>query len=154
MNSVNFTANLVKRTLIPKLCNDGNYSLQDVSIVEFDKNDENDISALRQISYDWREHFSSEIYNEAVKGYEYDNVEKEHYYGVTTQNGDFAHINSNKVLGLMLFSKTNEAEDQVNWLQARPDTKYGSSYREFKGAGSSLINYIKHNNYGKTIKGR
>ena len=117
MNSINFTANLVKRTQIQKTEDFKNYNPKEASIVELDKYDERDLNSLYKTVVLWNDQnakYSSSIYHEAIKGYEYDDIEQEHYFALTTQKGNFKELDPNKILGLMLFSQTNAKEDEIN----------------------------------------
>ena len=155
MNRINFTANLIKHTQIPKRIDDDKYAPADVSIVELDKNDKRDVKALYNASVLWNEQgakYSSNIYHEAVKGYEYDDVDCEHYLALTEQNSDFKNLQSDKILGLMLFSASKYDADQITWLQVRPNTNSKQTWkREYKGVGAAMINLLKQINYNKPI---
>lgn len=155
MNNINFTARLIKRTEIYKRDKGGTFIPAEVSIVELDKNDENDVKSLYQTSVLWNQQnakYSSNIYHEAVKGYEYSDIEQEHYLALTEQNDDFKNINSEKVLGLMLFSESKFQEDEIEWFQVRPNTNTKQSWkREYKGVGKAMIDLLKQVNYCKPI---
>ena len=126
-----------------------------VSIVELDKDSEDDVKALYKTSILWLDQgakYSSNIYHEAVKGYEYDDIEREHYFALTTQNEGFNKLDSEKILGLMLFSNTRHDTDQICWFQVRPNTNTTDSWqREYKGVGKSMMDLIKVINYNKPI---
>ena len=155
MNNISFTANLIKRTQIRKSENFSDYHPENVSIVELDKNDEKDIKALYDTSVLWNfqgAKYSSEIFHEAVKGYEYDDVDHEHYLALTTQSKEFDNLCPDHILGLMLFSQTNNRDDEINWLQVRPNTNSKQAWkREYKKVGEALINLIKDANHGKPV---
>lgn len=147
MNRINFTANLVKQTQVQETADNNNYIPSDVSIVELDKHDERDIKSLYKTIILWKDQnakYSSEIYHEAVKGYEYDDTEQEHYFALTSQKNDFNNLDPERILGLMLFSQTNRTEDEINWLQVRPNTSHKQTWkRQYKGIGEGLINLLK-----------
>ena len=153
--TINFTANLIRQTNIPKLNEEGKYRPAKVSVVELDKNDNNDINALYQTYTDWKwqgAKYSKEIYEEAVKGYEYDQVLKEHYFAVTEQKDDFEKLDSSKILGLMMYSETFEDADEIDWLQVRPNTNSIDSWnREYKKVGKTLIDTIKNSIKDRTV---
>jgi len=155
MNKINFTANLIKHVQISKKNNRGEYIPDVVSIVELDKNDKNDTDALHKTAIEWyfmKDRFSYDIYSEAIKGYEYDNINREHYFAVTEQTKDFSTLDSNKILGLMLFSNTNDDVDEINFLQVRPDiNKKQSVNRKYKGVGKAFTDLLKEINYKKPI---
>lgn len=151
MNSLNFTANLVARTQIPKRSADDKFSSVDVSIVELNGDDANDLGALYKTYVLWKSqgrNYSAYIYNEFVKECEYVDVEQEHYYALTAQNNGFECLDSEKILGLALFTQT-KFDNEIEYLQVRPNTNTLNSWkREYKGVGSALVNFIisKYNN--------
>ena len=155
MNTINFTANLIKHTQIPKRFVDDEYYPSTVSIVELDKNNDTDVEALKQTSYLWNDQqakYSSNIYHEAVKGYDYDNIEAEHFLALTEQTGSYERLNPNCILGLMLFSQTYDDEDEITWLQVRPNTYSKQTWkREYKEVGKSLIDLLKETKLKKPI---
>lgn len=155
MSSINFTANLVKRTQIQKSDDYKTYHPADAAIVELDKYDKNDVKALYDTSVLWNYQgakYSSEILHEAVKGYDYDDIEREHYLAVTTQTDDFENLEPKKILGLMLFSETNNEDNEINWLQVRPNTNNNQTWkREYKKVGAVFVDLLKNMKLGKNI---
>ena len=155
MDNINFTANLIKHTVVPKISYDNTYKPSMISVIELNKNDTNDINALRQTSADWyylNDRFSYAIYNEAVKDYEYGNVNKEYYYAITEQKDNFDKPDYKKILGLMLFSDTKDFENEINFLQVRPDLTHSrTANRAYKNIGENFIDLLKDKHNGKTI---
>lgn len=156
MNTINFTANLIKRTQIQRRNSDNKFEPYDVSIVELDKNYEPDINSLYKASILWNDQgarYSSNIYHDATKGYEYDDVKREHYFALTEQNKDFDNLDEEKILGLMLFSESVYPDDEITWLQVRPNTNTPNSWkRKYKGVGTAMINMLKDTNLKKDIR--
>ena len=154
--TINFTANFLKTVNIPKRTIDGNFYNTKVSFVELDKNDRVDKDSLKNVSKLWNKkefNYASEIYYDAAKPFEYDNIVKEHYYAVTTQSENFEKLESEKILGLSLFSETTKPENEINWLQTNPVYKHGSiEPREYKGIGKAIIEYVKEHYRDKNIK--
>ena len=155
MSNISFTANLIKRTQVQKSENYRDYYPSDVSIVELDKDDEEDVKSLYQTAVLWNYQgakYASDIFHEAIKGYEYDDVDREHYFALTTQTKDFENLCPDKVLGLMLFSQTNNAEDEINWFQVRPNTNTKQTWkREYKKIGEAMVNLLKGIYFEKPI---
>ncbi len=147
MTPINFKANFLKTTYIPKQVSDTICEPQEVSIVELNPKDKKDVRTLAETSCKWENvasGFSSEIYNEALKPKMYPDIAAEHYLALTTQNKDYKNLDTSKILGLVLFSETYDTENQLNWLQVNPTTnKKNSSKRTFKNVGTELVNYIK-----------
>lgn len=155
-STVNFTASFVKPAQVMKRHTGERFKPVKLSIVELDKTNSADMESLYRTSILWNEQgakYSSDLYHDAIKGYEYDDIEKEHYYALTEQMKDFDKLDSEKVLGLMLFSKTKYGEcDTITWLQVRPNTNTPNSWnREYKGVGKALIDLLKVRNYNKPI---
>lgn len=153
--TINFTANFLKTVKIPKRTTDGTFSNAKVSLVELDKNDKVDKNSLLKVSKLWNEkefNYAPEIYYDAAKSFEYENVVKEHYYAVTTQSENFEKLEPEKILGLNVFSETTKPENEINWLQTNPAHKYGSiEQREYKGIGKTIVEYIKEHHRDKNI---
>ena len=155
MNRINFTANFVKNTQVLKKSKDGNYNQERVSIVELDKDDLKDLNSLYETSVLWNQQgakYASDIFHEAAKGYEYDDIEKEHFFAVTEQKDDYKDLDPNKILGLMLFSESKYNENEINWFQVRPDTNsVNSRNRKYKQVGKSLVDLLKEDYLNKPI---
>ena len=72
---------------------------------------------------------------------------------MTTQSENFEKLESEKILGLSLFSETTKPENEINWLQTNPVYKYGSiEPRKYKGIGKAIIEYVKEHYRDKNIK--
>ena len=100
MTPINFKANFLKTVYLPHI-SQGKSSDKEVSIVELDNKDERDMAALAKTACDWEKYASGyafEIYNDALKDKPYPDVYKEHYLALTTQNCDYANLDSNKIL--------------------------------------------------------
>lgn len=155
MSQINFTANFIKHTNVQKRYYPDSYYNKEASIVELDKNDANDVDTLYKTSVSWTQNgarFASEIFHEAVKGYEYDDVVKEHYYAVTEQNNNYDKLEPDKILGMMLFSESKYNENEINWFQVKPNSNFVNSRdRAYKHVGKALINLLKEKHSDKTI---
>lgn len=153
--TINFTANFLKTTKIPKLNNDGKYSNAKVSLVELNKKDNSDKNALKKVANLWNEKeftYASEIFYDAAKPFEYDNITKEHYYALTTQSENFENLEPEKILGLNVFSETTKPENELNWLQTDPSQRYGSiEKRQYTEIGKTIVEYLKEHFTNKPI---
>lgn len=156
MNTINFTAKFIEKKQILKKEHGNDYKPCDVSIVELDKNDSRDVSALGKTSLDWIIQgdgiLTYNIYKNAVNQYsDFDN-EKEHYLAVTTQDSDYENLDYKKILGLSLFSETSSPVNEINLFEVRPNiSKSLSKNREYKKAGTALLNYIQNTYTQKPI---
>ena len=147
MTPINFTARFLADTSVSRIVTRDKTVPEQAAIVELDRNDKNDMEALYELSDIWNKRGTSyaySIYCDAIKGYDYDDVVKEHYIALTTQKDNFDTLDSNKVLGLTLFSETNTPDNEINWLQVDPENNNSSKIdRNYKMVGSAIINYIK-----------
>lgn len=146
MTLLNFKANFIKNVSIPKQLSDGSIEMNRVSLVELDKKDKQDISTLAETSYNWncvKWGYASDIYSDAIKWCEYPDVEKEHYYALTTQNENYKKLESDKILGLALYMEKKSPKDEIAWLQVNPSTNYESGKRIYKNIGTAIVSYIK-----------
>ena len=145
MNSINFKANFLKKVYLPQISK-GKLSEKEVSIVELDNKDKRDLNTLAKTACDWENYASGyafEIFNDAQKIKPYPDVSKEHYLALTTQNCDYANLNSDKILGLALFQEKKTVYDEIAWLQANPKTNHECQNRKYSGIGKSLVSFIK-----------
>lgn len=144
MTPINFKANFLKTVYVPRKGKEET----EMSIVSLDKNNQEDMIALRDVAKEWNSKattFAFEIYQDAIKEYQYNDVVKEHYLAITQQNQDYAHLTPDKIVGLALYSEKNEPQNEISWLQTDPNNNTANSNqsREYKGIGRIMINYIK-----------
>ena len=155
MSQINFTANFIKHANVQKQYHPNTYYNKQVSIVELDKDDANDIDALYKTSESWTKdgaRYAFDIFHEAVKGYEYDDIEKEHYYALTEQDKDYEKLEPDKILGMMLFSESKFNENEINWFQVKPNSNFVNSRdRKCRHVGKAMIDLLKDRHFDKTI---
>ncbi|MCM1264599.1 MAG: GNAT family N-acetyltransferase [Candidatus Gastranaerophilales bacterium] len=155
MYPINFTANFIKNTSIQQCKPNNTTENKQAALVELDINDDNDTECLFDTAREWETRgisYAFNIYSDAVKGCNYDIVDKEHYIALTTQKDDYEHLNPDKILGLVLFSELNQDTNEISWLQVDPDNNSKNHCdRHYKKVGSSMINYIKETYNDKPI---
>ena len=154
--SINFTANLMNRTTVMQQISTNNYWDTDVSIVELDVNNDLDIKAIEETKNKWIDNgamYIHHIYDDAVEPHQYYDVEKSHFYALTTQNADFNKLKSDKILGVMMFSEIkSNLPNEITWLEVNPETnKTLNKNREFKNVGTRLIEFVKNTFKTKNI---
>jgi len=147
MTSISFTARYLAGATVSRVKADEKLKPVDVAIVELDKNDNSDMDALCEVAKSWNNRgksYAYEVLCDATKGYEYDDVNREHYIALTSQKNDFEHLDADKVLGLTLFAETKKPENEICWLSVDPanNTK-NKSGRKYKNIGSAIMNYLK-----------
>ncbi len=153
--SINFTANLLSHPTVQHKSSAFGYKPAEVSLVELDKKNKHDVDAIRQTSQDWMDkggQFISNYYHDMVKPFEYADVEKEHFYALTTQKSDFENLKGKDILGVMMFAETRNPENEIEWLETNPQTKKASGLkREYKDVGKKLVEYVRANFKQKDI---
>lgn len=149
MNRINFTASFVKNTTIKKKDSpSAKPENTSVAIVELDKNDENDIQALTELKNDWTQRsgkYIRSIYYIAKRERPDFDVEKEHYYAITTQKDNFDELNSDQVLGVMLFYETTPDEElnEIKYLEVEPsNSRTLNKERKYSGIGSRMVDFV------------
>src|SRR5574344_2579403 len=102
MTPINFKANFIKPAIVQKKTNN-DYNPCEVSFIELDTKNDNDIKSMKKLSKDWGYNtFAYQIYYDmsANDG----NIDKSiHYYGLTEQKSNFENIEPDKILGIMEF---------------------------------------------------
>ena len=147
MNTINFTARFLQKSQVNKIEPDKSYSPCDISIIELDENNHDDIEALHKTAIRWNRqgggYFAYDMYNEVNNDYKDNNIENDHYIAATTQEADFENIDPEKILGLTLFSEKNYYKNEINFLEVEPINSHRSRFGEYKKVGSALLNYIQ-----------
>lgn len=148
MTPINFKANFIRNTHIQQVVTKDLSKDKEVSLVELDVNQKNDISALKTVAEDWDRRafgYAGCIYDDATNTIKFPDT-KEHFFALTTQKEDYKNLDPKKILGLTMFSdKKNSSKNELNWLQVEPDSSYSNSgeYRTYKNVGRTLVNYLK-----------
>ena len=151
-NNMSFTGQYVASGKVRT--NDLLFPTEDVSIVELNPNDKNDFNVFKKIKKDWRwATLSSIMLDDAVHMRKCpEDAEVFKFYVVTTQKDNFENINPDKVLAEAEIS--HEDYDNKLWieyLQVRPDCKYGWPDRPFKKVGSAFLDFCKEHFKGKNL---
>ena len=153
--SINFTANLMNRTSIPQRISWRNCIDRNVSIVEIDVNNQADVEAMEQTKDKWLKKgamFIHHLFDDVVEPHNYYDIEKEHFYALTTQTADFKRLKSDDILGVMAFSETKNKANEITWLEVSPETnKSLNKRREFRKVGTRLIDFVKNEFKSKDI---
>ena len=146
--AINFTGTYL--TSIPVLKKQNSeFQPQSVSLIEIDKNDNNDMNALEETELLWGERRTCTFLRDMIQTAEVpekeENVENEHYLVLTKQNNNFDKLNPNDILGTALFyEKNGEISNEIKWFQVKPKENHTNKYgREYKSVGSSMLDYFK-----------
>src|SRR5574344_192381 len=147
MASVNFKASFITNVDVQKKQNKNNYKDVATSLVELDPKDKNDVMALAKTAYEWEKvssNFAPDIYNEALKTKSFPDVEAEHFYAVTNKKSNFKKLNTDKILGLALFSEKMNKPNELNWLQVSPKQNFGNKTdRKYRQIGTSIVKFLQ-----------
>ncbi len=125
-------------------------------IVELDKNNENDLESLHNVSLLWNKecpNFVPYLFSDFIKDDEFKpDVNQDHCLILTLQDNNFENIDPQKILGVSLFSEEDN-ENELNWLQVQPQNNsvYSPANRTYKGVGQAIVSYIKNQYTGKQI---
>lgn len=155
MNPISFTACLKSNTTIQSR-QGNNFSPKQAYIVELDKNDEQDLTSLHNISLLWSKensNFVPYLFSDFIKDVEFKpDVNKDHCFVLTLQEDDFEKIDPQKVLGTALFSE-EDIENELNWLQVQPknNSVFQPVNRKYKDVGTAIVSYIQDKYAGKPI---
>lgn len=155
LNSISFKANFIKNVYIQKDNFSNNPLPVEVSLVELNAKDKNDIDVLEDTNELWnnvKEEYSKYIFYDAYKENEgiknpRENVKKRHYYAITTQTENYNILEANKILGLAQFSEKEGRYNKLDWLQVNPTTSFtntDSQQRPYQGVGKILLEHIKN----------
>lgn len=126
-----------------------------VSIVELNPTDNRDIETLEDIKNDWRwSDFLSIIHRDAEMVNKHpEDMELFNFYVVTTQNKNFEKVDPKKVLAQAVISKDEISDNRVwiEYLQVRPDCKFGLPDRPYKKVGATFLDFCKEQYKGKKL---
>lgn len=151
MTPISFTARYVKPADIKKF--DGNsYKPHTASLVEMELSDR---PAIERVAYDWMQPVSDQLYKES----EYMGREGMHIYAVTNQANNFEQLDSNKILGMMLFQEggTSKTHNTIEFLQVSPyemSPNYGSGLsKNFNKLLAKIFKFKQpeHKHIGKAL---
>ena len=154
--SINFTARPVANPQIKHRTSFFKYSEEGAHIVELDRKDIADMKALNKTAKDWRDNsgkYADQIFERFNRLNNSDYV-KEHVFALTTQQNDFKALESDKILGLMMFNELKGPENEILVLEVNPNTsKSLNFFRKYKDVGKRLVKYAQEtfNNKGITV---
>ncbi|MBR1619238.1 GNAT family N-acetyltransferase [bacterium] len=155
MNSVSFSGSFKSDIYIKSKQND-DFAEKKAKIVELDKNNENDLESLHNVSLLWSKessNFVPYLFSDFIKDDEFKpDVNQDHCLILTLQDDNFENIDPKKVLGVSLFSE-EDIENELNWLQVQPknNSVFSPADRTYKGVGRAIVSYIKNQYTGKPI---
>ena len=147
LNNINFGAKFVCSTTI-KQKSDNNYKNLPANIVEIDETDSSDNDAINDVAKIWQ----SDSFNNLtfVDSIVHDiemrkvlNLRPTPIYAITLQENNFEKLDSERVLGLVEFSKVSDG-NKIDYLQVNPLYVEKCVFdKKVCGIGTALINFLK-----------
>lgn len=150
----NFRAKFIKKVPVQKLdFATRRYKTTQASFVEFEPENEKDLKALAKAQAQWDgEAYATEIVMAAGRmSMGQLRRPKSRIFVLTTQADDCKNLDKDSILGMaqMIGGKTTLAE--LKYFQVRPDIKFKSDSRDYKGVGKAILDSLK-GIYTKAIK--
>ena len=146
--TLSFQAHPMKyRPTVMKLNNeDKNYRQEQVSMVEIDLDNKNDIKTLSNLSENWTNaNLVTSLYSEAKEMSEEDEYRLDYrFYAITSQNDDFENLDPEKILSVCEI-ETSEDDDSafIEYIQSHPDSS-SKIYPEYKRGASAMLDGLKY----------
>lgn len=141
-DKISFGAKFINPINVGKL--DGKaYNQIDVSFVELNPFNSDDVSALRQIAKYWEnDKFAMNIKETAEMIFKDKSADGIKIYTLTSQGDSFEKLNPDKILGVIEIEDAAPFHIHINRFQTKPEYIYG--YKpEYKGVGTSILNSLK-----------
>lgn len=134
-----FGAKLISNTNIQKLGRDKKYHDFNVSFVKFTHEHKNDQNVLMTSELWGLDSYSKYISNNFRNLNYSNNIYGDEFFAITTQKENFENMNPDNILGLMQTSKRCP-DNYVEFIQTKPEFKFGETPRTFKNIGKALLN--------------
>lgn len=149
-SDIYFGANFIHNVHIQKLNKIGEYKPFQVSLVEIDITNEEDINALSTIHKKWKKTSLITFINYLAitmrgdKSWQKD----KRIYALTTQKENFKSLIPNKILGVASLNINDTKKIHIEALQTKPryivDQSQGKQNPKIKGIGSAIISSLKN----------
>ncbi len=147
LNPVNFGANFITNTTIQKYnAKKKSYFPTDVSFVEIDPQNKNDLKALTDAAKYWgnNDSYALNIASAATGiAAEFINAVKNKIYAVTRQTDNFDKLNDQKILCLAHVELEDNQPAELEYLQVNPDMIYTLKEPQYKHIGTGFLNTLK-----------
>lgn len=146
INQTNFNANFIRNVNIKKLdTKTHTYKPFKASFVEFDPENNEDFIALIKARMSWKGGvYAGNIVEHAghIRD-KYISPLINHIYVLTTQNDNFKHLDSEKILGMAEMQSDSIQPDELRYLQVKPTQKHGLHNRTYRLVGSKILSELK-----------
>lgn len=146
INSINFGAKLISTTQIKKLNpNTKTYSRQEVSVVEIDPDNIEDIFAIYDAARSWiNEKYASNIASTANCLF-HNNLDRKKYkvLALTKQLDNLESLIDNKILGIAEFQKTGTKAIELNYIQVNTNDNLFLDKPTYKEVGTRIMDSLK-----------
>lgn len=148
VTNINFGAKFISRKEIAKFNDKTNqgYIPVDVSLVELNPYNENDIEAVKAVVKKWgyEDEYGSYILDDLKSlrdGYmdsRYDKV-----YAITSQENGYKKLDFGKIIGLGEITKITNNMSEINFLQVEPKSTYLNGSKNYINTGRTLVEYFQ-----------
>ena len=151
MTPISFTARYIRPADIKKF--DGSsYRPHVASLVEMERSD---CPVIERVAYDWMQPVSDQLAKES----QYIGKDGIHVYAVTNQTNHFEQLESNKIVGMMLFQEGGpfKTHNTIEFLQVSPNEmspNYGSGLsKKFNKLLAKIFKFKppEHKHIGKAL---
>ncbi len=145
-SQVNFNAKFLHNVSIKRLDNKtGEYKKFKAAFIEFEPQNKRDLEVIEHATDNWHgETYARNIANKALKMSNSELSPKlNHIFMVTSQKDNFENLKWEKLLGIAHLEVESIDENELKYLQVRPDTKHGKDNRKYKDIGAKIIESLK-----------
>lgn len=149
---LNFKANYIDSSAVLRVNQQSKiWYNQDVTIVELDPNNFDDLNVLADANAIWRGNihemcFANDIYADALSKRNNHNIKPEFessFLAITTQKDRFEKIKLSNVLGLSeILTNYTTGNHDIAYLQVSPEHTFNSPHREYKKIGYKFMQKI------------
>lgn len=149
MNTINFKARYIDDTVVKYRCNDGTYADKEVFFVKRNPYSKMDYYSISDVSLFWGNkpnYVESMLHHSDLMV----NGETRNVYILTEQKGNYRKIDPEKVLGMIEITRLKKV-NKINFIQTRPDTKFGEDNRQYLGIGFAMLGLADKLSKGRKI---
>lgn len=145
-NSISFGAKFINIAQIKKLSpQTKSYTPQDVSVIEIDPDNIQDIFALSDAARNWiYEKYASNIsYTANCLFQNIMDRRSNKVFAITEQLNNLDNLNDEKLLGMANIKKTGEKSIELHYIQVKPDYPLMLGTPQTKGVGTRILDSLK-----------
>lgn len=144
---ISFKANKIFDTQIQQKNGKNKFAAYNVSFVEINPTNKEDVSAIGEVAKDWHKYckigektFAQDIYRDIL--FDTFNNNSHKFYAVTNQINNFEKLNSENILGIVQLQNKNQYLHKIEFIQTAPCENYYNKQRNYKNIGAAMIRSI------------